>query len=278
MENLDNNDLIEQYLSGELPPAELQTFEARMATDAEFRAEVELQRQLHEEFADQKKLQLRDLLSDMLKEPPPPPNNGWLKGAGIVLAVLLLGWLGWYWFSSAPENIQPAIKEEIKSPPPSNEPIATPENRDIPSDPTEQPQDHLIAQADPAAYVPNRIFETSLDRMIRSSDGAAEMASPVMGAKLKAENGMVKINFRGFAPADGDTAQFPLILKIFDNQATIDKSLFRILPTIGNRNETDGRWTFSSPQRLRLRPGLYYFTLERQSDEDLIFVGKFSVE
>lgn len=248
-----------------------------MATDAEFRAEVELQRQLHKEFADPKKLQLRDLLNDMLKEPP-PPNDGWLKRGGIVLAVLLLGWLGWYWFSAAPEKVKPAIKEEIKSAPTSNEPIAAPENRDIPPAPAEQPKDQLIAQDDPAAYVPNRIFETNLDRMIRASDGAAEVTSPAMGVKLKAENGMVKINFRGFAPADGDTSRFPLVLKIFDNHAAIDKPLYRILPMIGNRNEVDGHWAFSSPQRLRLRPGLYYFTLERQADEDLIFVGKFSVE
>ena len=46
MENLDTNELIEQYLSGTLPPAEQRAVEARIATDAAFRADVELHRQL----------------------------------------------------------------------------------------------------------------------------------------------------------------------------------------------------------------------------------------
>ncbi len=281
MENLDNNERIEQYLRGTLPPEDQQAVETSLATDPAFRAEVELHRQLHAEFADPKKLELRDLLTDVLKNPPPPPpaNKNGTKWIGITLTVLLLGGLGWYWLASpVKDSTQPARQEEIKSVPPANEPIATQENGNTPTEPVEKTPERPIAQADPAAYTPNRAFESRLGSMIRSSDGAAEMSSPSMGATFKAENGMVKINFRGTAPAEADTAQFPLVLKIYDNRVDLNKSLFRILPAISNRNAADGQWAFSSVQRLRLRPGLYYYTLERQADEDLIFVGKFRVE
>ncbi|MBP6812159.1 MAG: hypothetical protein KA138_11600 [Saprospiraceae bacterium] len=280
MKNLDNNELIEQYLRGVLPPEDLQAVETSLATDPVFRAEVELHRQLHEEFADPKKLELRDLLTDILKESPPSQstNYGWLKWPGIALAVLFLGWVGWHWLTPALENTQPAVEEQIKSVPPANEPIATPEIRDPQTEPLEKAPIRPIAKADPAAYLPNRDFENRLGSLIRSSNGTAEMTSPAMGATFKAENGVVKINFRGAAPADGDTAQFPLVLKIFDNAVDLNKSLFQVLPTIKNRNTADGSWAFSSAQRLRLQPGLYYYTMERQADEDLIFVGKFRVE
>ncbi|MBC7774159.1 MAG: hypothetical protein H7246_01870 [Phycisphaerae bacterium] len=280
MDNLDTNERIEQYLRGTLPPEEQLEMEARLATDSSFRAEVELHRQLHEEFADPKKLQLRDLLTDVLKNPPPPSpaNYGWLKWPGILFGLLLLGGLGWYWLAPDPESAQPATQEEIKSIPPAKEPIATQEKDNTPTEPIEKTPEHPIAHADPAAYTPNRDFENRLGSMIRSSNGTAEMSSPAMGASFKAENGVVKINFRGTAPADADTARFPLALKIYDNRASSGKSLLRLLPIISNRNASNGTWAFSSAQRLRLRPGLYYFTLERQLDEDLIFVGKFRVK
>jgi len=279
MKNLDNNELIEQYLRGALPPEDLQAVETSLLTDPAFRAEVELHQQLHEEFADSKKLELRDLLTDVLKDPPPvpPANYGWVKWAGIAVTVLLLGGLGWYWLAPEQESIQPATQEEIKTIPPSTEPIATQEKENTVTEPIGKTPEHPIAQANPAAYTPNSAFESRLGSMVRSSDGTAEMTSPVMGAMFKAENGLVKINFRGTAPADADTAQFPLVLKVYDNKVDLNKSLYRILPTINTQN-VNGIWTFSSAQRLRLRPGLYYYTLERQADEDLIFVAKFWVE
>lgn len=280
MKNLDNNELIEQYLRGALPPEDLQAVETSLATDPAFRAEVDLHRHLQEEFADPKKLELRDLLTDILKDPPAPPpaNNAWVKWAGIALTVLLLGGFGLYRIASSQESTQPATQQEIKAVPPANEPIATQEKGNIPTEPVEKTPERPIAQADPAAYIPNRAFEGRLGSMIRSSDGTTEMSSPAMGATFKAENGLVKINFRGTAPDNGDTAQFPLVLKIYDNQVDFRKSLYRVLPSINNRNASNGTWAFSSAQRLRLKPGLYYYTVERLADEDLIFAGKFRVE
>ncbi len=277
MENLDTNELIEGYLNGSLPTAEQKAMEGRLATDPDFRADVELHRQLHEEFADPKKLALRDLLSDILREPPPPPaaKYGWLKGLSIALAVLLAGWVGWRWISPA---AAPPVQEEIQSAPQPTGPVAIPETRTTPSEPSEKTPDHPIAMADPAAFALNREFEDRLGSGVRATGGSAEMKSPAMNADFAPENGQVKITFRGTAPADADTARYPLALKIYTNRpASSQAPLFRVLPTISNRSAATGKWAFYAPQTLRLRPGLYYFTIERQAEEDLLFVGKFTV-
>ena len=75
MDNIYTNDLIEQYLNGALPPDEHQALEARMAADPVFRADVELHGQLQEEFADPKKLRLRDLISDNVREQHTPASS-----------------------------------------------------------------------------------------------------------------------------------------------------------------------------------------------------------
>jgi len=277
MENLDTNELIEQYLSGSLPAAERQAVENRIAADAHFRADVELHRQLQEEFADPRKLALRDMLGDILREPPPPAaRQGWLRGLGIALVVLLAGWMGWHWLGPA-HAPTPAIQEEIKPGPPPTAPTATPETRNAPSEPLKTSPQRPIAMADPAAFAPNRDFEDRLSGGVRTADATAQMQSPAPGADFTPENGLVKMNFRGLAPADADTARYPLALKIYTNQSGSSQPLFRLLPAISNRSAVNGKWAFSASQRLRLKPGLYYFTLERVTDEDLIFVGKFTV-
>ena len=280
MENNNTNEIIEQYLNGTLPAEERQALEQRLETDAAFSAELELHRQLHREFADPKKLALRDMMRELVEETPAVPagqNRSW-KIAAIALAMLVLGWAGWHWLAPERVVIPPASQDEIKSTAPANEPIATPDNTNQSTEPQEKTPEQPIAQADPKAYLPNRAFEGRLGSMVRSTDGSVKMNSPAMGATLKAENGTVKINFRGTAPADADTAQFPLALKIYDNKVNFGKPLYRILPTIADRKTADETWAFSTIQKLQLKPGLYYYTLERVEEEDLIFAGKFRVE
>ena len=277
MENLDTNERIEQYLNGALPPAEMQAMEARIATDAAFRNEVELNPQLHAEFEDPQKLTLRNLLGDILREPPPPAPRQYgnlLKGLGLVSAVLLAVWLGLRWLSPAPEPATAAPEEKSTRPPTQ---VAPTENENTPPKPLESTPERPIAMADPAAFTPNRGFEDRIGSQIRAAGGSVDLQSPAMGANFAPENGFVKITFRGTAPADADTAQYPLVLKIYTNKNPSGEALFRLLPTIDNRASAADKWTFSTVQRLRLRPGLYYFTVERQAEEDLIFTGKFTV-
>ena len=128
MDNINSNELIEQYLSGTLPPTELEAVESRIATDADFRAEVEWHGQMHDALADPKKLQLRDMLSDILREPSPPPPSGygWRKRLGFAMAILIAGGMGWYWLA-ATRTSTPAqeVPEEMNTKP--TEPMATPD-------------------------------------------------------------------------------------------------------------------------------------------------------
>lgn len=280
MDNLDINELIERYLDGSLPPAGQEAVESRLAVDVGFRAEVELHRQLHEELADAQKLQLRDLLGDIVRQTPlspPAAKPGGLKWLGIMVVAMLALWLGWRWFSPDQERPPvPAGQEEIKSIPPSATPSVVPPVQNAPSEVSEKAPEHPIAMADPADFAANREFEDRLGS-VRAANGSAEMQSPGMGTNFLPQNGLVKINFRGTAPPNADTTRYPLALNIHSNQPG-SEPLFRVLPTISNRSKATGQWAFSTAQRLRLSPGLYYFTVERQADEDIIFVGKFTVD
>jgi hypothetical protein len=277
MENSDTNELIEPYLNGSLTPAQQEAVEARLAADAAFRAEVDLHRQLHGELEDPQKLLLRDLLTGIVREPP-PARPGWLPVLGIGLAILLTAWLGWRWLSSSGgRKAEPARQEEFKSPPSPSEPIPGPETPQKSPEPAQKTIKNPIARADPAAFEPNRDFEDRLGSKLRTTGGSARMESPAMGANFSPQNGFVKIHFQGTAPADVDTAKFPLVLKIYNNRPVAGQPVFRVLPFITNRSLATEHWTFSSSQRWRLPPGLYYYLVERQTDEDLIFVGKFTV-
>jgi hypothetical protein len=272
MENFDTNELIERYLDGSLPSEIRQDVETRIATEAGFRAEVELHRQLQAELADPKKLQLRDLLHDVVNTPlPTPVKYGWLKWLGIGLAALLVLWLGWRWLSPDPEGLPMPAKPA----PTATEPMVVTPGQNEPTKSDKKDSNEPIAMADRSGYVVNPAFESRLGSQIRAVDGGATLLSPVSGANFTAKDGFVSIHFRGNAAADSDTAQYPLAVKIYNNQPDPGQPLLIIRPNIIRGDKE--LWIFSATQRLKLKPGLYYFTIEKEADEDLIFVGKFTV-
>ncbi len=278
MENPDTNELIEQYLNGSLSAADRQAVEARLIADSSFKAEVELHRQLHAEFTDPYKLQLRDLLSDIVQETPvPPPKDRFIrfKGLSIALLILMGAWLVWLWFSSTRGRTPlPSEQEEIQSPS-STKPVVISPAQDTPAKPLEKTLPP-IAMADPAAFAANRVFEDRLESVIRSTGGTVKMQSPVPAANFTAQNGLTKLHFSGTVSADADTSTYPLFVKIYGNRKT-EEPLFQVPLLLTDRNSASGQWAFSQSPRLRLPPGLYYYTLERRASEEVIFVGKLTV-
>lgn len=275
MENFDANDLVERYLDGSLSPDEKASVEARMTSDPAFRAEVDLHRQLQEEFVDPQKLQLRDMMSDILRDTPAPPNApqpNWLKILGMALLVLLGVWAIWRMVFPIQENAPtvPPTQQELQTP--TQVPSKGPDS--IPQTPPEP-----IAMADRTAFKSNPVFEARLGNGgIRSTDGkVVEMQSPALGADFKAVKGVVTLYFKGTALSDDDQSENPIQINIYASKST-DTPLAQLLPDISNRNEKTEKWAFSTRKALRLPPGLYYFTIERQIDSDLIFVGKFTVD
>lgn len=277
MENLDTNDLIEQYLNGTLSQTEREAVENRITGDPAFRADVELHRQLHTEFEDPKKLHLRDLMFDITQAPPPPPSvgkSGIFKGIGITLLALLLGWLAWSRLARAPETPPPP-----PAPPVTNEPVATQDVQSPPNKPEDKKSNQLIAMADPKDFNINPAFESRLSlsgSQSRAVDGSAELKSPRQGANFTPENGRVSIKFQGTAGADSGSEQNPLLLEIYNNQPN-PKTLHSLYPTVSASSRATSVWEFSTTAKLPLKPGLYYFNILRQDDGAVVYTGKFTV-
>lgn len=275
MENPNEQDLIEQYIDGTLSPTEREAVEARIASDEAFRAKVNLQRQLQQEFADAKKLQLRHLMADIVRETPTPPEPAKTMPYKtlIIIGLLLLGiWAVWQ--MSRPESPNPSV---APTPPGSQTPTQiAPKPVESPSTPPAKTPPAPIALNNPAAFKPNPAFEARLGNGgIRNSDGPeATMTSPGLGANVNMVNGLVKITFSGSVLPDDDTAQYPLLLKIYANTSAAEE-VAQFSPRLQDRNAS--QWAFSTAQSLRLSNGLYYFTLERQAEAELVFVGKFTV-
>lgn len=273
MENFDIHERIEQYLNGALSKADKEAVEAQMASDPAFRAEVELHRQLQTEFEDPKKLQLRDLMREITQTPPKPNRFERFKWLVILLMILLLGWACWTWFIHTPEPGNNTPKQEIKIPQiPLNEPVA---KQDTPTVPTEQ-KERQIAMANPADFAINRAFEDHVGSNLRATNGAAELLSPRIGSDFKINNGKVTLFFKGTVGASSDTQRFPLLLKIYNNQPNTEP-IFTLNPNISSESRTTSQWAFVLSSKVSMKPGLYYFTIERQEDGDLVYTGKFTV-
>ncbi len=273
MENFDIQERIEQYLSGALSKETKEAVEAQMATDPAFRAEVELHRQLQAEFEDPKKLQLRDLMREITQTPPKPNLFERFKWPLVVLLILLFGWAGWTWFTLTSEPVPNTPKQEIIPPQtPASEPVAT---QDTPTIATEQ-QERPIAMANPADFAINRAFEDHVGGNLRATNGAAELATPRIGADLKLYNGKVTLFFKGTVGASSDTQRFPLLLKIYTNQPNAEP-VFTLNPNISSESRATSQWAFVLSAKVSMKPGLYYFTIERQEDGDLVYIGKFTV-
>jgi hypothetical protein len=277
MENFDIQERIEQYLNGTLSKADKEAVEAQMASDPAFRAEVELHRQLHAEFEDPKKLQLRDLMREITQAPPKPNLFERFKWPVVVLLILLIGWACWTWFTHTPAPAPNTPKQEIKTPQtPANEPVATQNPQTAPTEPTDKKPERQIAMANPADFAINRAFEDHVGSNLRATNGAAELSTPRVGANFTPDNGKVTLFFKGTVGASSDTQRFPLLFKIYNNQPNTEP-LFNLNPNISSQGRTTSQWSFVLSSKVSMKPGLYYFTIERQEDGDLVYTGKFTV-
>jgi hypothetical protein len=263
MQPLDEQELIERYLSDALTVGEAGELEARMKNDPSFRTRVELHRQLHAEFSDPQKLALRNMLSDIVEETPVQPRSGkgwWMLG--LLIGVVALG--VWYFRSvtpvpEAPSSITPTEQEKNEQPIQQTTP-ATPEP---------------IAKADGPSFKPNQAFESRLGNGgIRSEDGEEViMQSPRPNAVLTLKNQNVALTFKGRISVGEEPQEMPLAIRIYNNQP--DSKSFMELRAVVKKDQDN--LLFSAAQNVKLAPGVYYYTLEQTETRDLIYVGKFTV-
>ncbi|MBC7776447.1 MAG: hypothetical protein H7246_13520 [Phycisphaerae bacterium] len=166
--DMNNNsvfDKIEAWLSGELPEAEARTFEAEMAADTAFAAEVERHRRGREALD---RLAEQALQTDMarwrtsldeLPEPPtdvlPTKGTNWLRWIlGGLLGFLLVGAAYWFWPSEKAQSDNTPVQEIVPPQTKSHTPIAdTPPNEPVnenkdPKEKEENNSPRLIAMAE----------------------------------------------------------------------------------------------------------------------------------
>ena len=174
-EKIDLFDLIESYLNNDLPDAKRREVEQRMVEDEAFRQEVELHRGLQENFSDPGRWRLRSTLAEVMKENPPPDEPSFKSKPGfsksrwigiIFFSIVLIGIVIWYLLQSLPDQStrepvesQPTLQPSIAVPGVESDtaPVAAP-RESVPQ--KQQPEENLlIAEADPADFIPNPSME-----------------------------------------------------------------------------------------------------------------------
>ncbi len=276
---------IEQYLAGKSSGAERAEIERRIETDAGFRAEVNIHRDLLHEFADAENLNFRLALDRFMASPPPledvPPDSpgpenkpsgaNWRLIGGIATIAVLAGifFLGPFFkpetappLSPAPENTAPVAPLPIPAPP---SPTPTP--------PVEAKKPMPIAFADPKDFLPNPILEARITDQVRGDMGGEtkiELSSPTAGSVFLLKKSTATIPFRGFVTSGPIPGDRPLQLFIYSNRPEPwDKKepLFSI-PILTKPTVDESIFDINFHQSLSLTPGLYYLVVGQKREED----------
>ena len=279
------HDLIERYLNGDLPDAERQELERRLATDAGFSAEVELQRAIQKHLGNPVEMRLRGALEDMWKdmgsgqmEPEPKREPGlkmWRNYLLAVAAALALILVAWWWFRPSPEIPEQPIVEKPALPAPAQEP------RDqTPAAPQAGP----IAMANPADFMPNPALETRIGGIRGDNNLEIELSSPAPGAKFRLRNNRITLQIDGSLQTNPAPENKWLHAFIYSNRPadwTNKKALLDQALTLVPQGPSG--YSLHAKQTLRCNPGLYYLVIGQQRTGDAgggfrtIWVGKFTV-
>ena len=283
---MDHKDHIDDYIAGNLAPDQLQVFEEAMAQDPELRKEVNLQRQIFDHFRDAGRQRLLSVIDEVTKEnsigkkestQPPPNRFRWLKWFGLSVFLIAATWFIWR-PSAVQEEYVPSKQEGVFPPPPvpretpEEEPPA--ETNELRANVEEKPpmEEGLLAAVDPRDFAVNPSMESLMTGM-RVDEVDIELTSPTFSESgFKSKKGRTTISFAGIATGlinDG------LILQIFSN-----RDINRPLQTypIEITETLEDKATFGSTFQLKLKPGLYYFSILTASDEAEVYIGKFKID
>lgn len=288
-------DLIERYLDNTLADAEREEVEHQMATDAEFRAEVEIQRALHISLGDKGNFQLRSALDDLLRNPPPldgtlttktpfPPASrpGWLRLAGVIILLAAFGYMIWRWVVPGSDSTPAPSSQPAKQP--SADTASSPQKA-TPTDTANLPPspspNKTIAVADPADFEPNPVLEARIGDMMRGGNLHFEISSPPVGASFHLQNAQITLAVRGTVTGKEITSDQPLELLVYSNrtEAWQNKQPSFITP-FNIKLKNDGSYQVDFETKLKIRPGLYYLVIGQKREDGghkALWFGKFTV-
>ncbi len=281
------NELIEQYLDGDLSGSALQAFEQRLETDADLRAQLELQRRLQKHLGNPSELRLRRALNDMWSEVSDEiAETGSRKTLRFqllrpylaVAASITLIIAAWWWMqpsSKLPQDQSAAIEQKT----PIQEPAAPIER---PASPEETKARRPIARMNPADFKPNPALELRIGH-IRGA-GELELSSPAQDSTVKSKSGNFSLAFRGLWNLDTLIDTQSLRLFVYSNRPEAwEKKLPRADFPFPLQPDGEGKYRVDFNQQLSLKPGLYYLLVGQQRGTSVaegyrtLWVGRINV-
>lgn len=282
------NNIIDQYLRQELADDERQAFRVALLFDEELRQEVEDTRLLFQ--------QLQGTASALTS----PQSKNWLKwllGALALGIILSLGyWMPASWFEQepAPSMTTPMDSSKMEGPSqriPTKEVETQPEKDRVPEEapastlPKASPKPKAkLKKTEPSQPIaaadskPHPYLDQFTKAGFRSNGSTVRIRSPKMGQILPLKNGKIELHIEGTLALEEAPDEERFVIRLFSNKkADFDdfKPLFSGYPTLRAKG---AEYELYLSQTLELSPGLYYFILEDNAIEDMIYVGKIKVQ
>ncbi len=284
---IDRNNIIERYLLHQLTDEERHRFRTALLFDPKLREEVEHTRLLH-----------RQIKASIARQQPRAwyQNRSYL-GLGLfaLLMAAVLIWLALPEPSAPSSPSAPAIPKSTTAPP--KQPAAGAEQTAVPKQPAGQADDEQrtiprtkrqpatptpekpqpIAQLEPS-YAPHPYLDQFTDSYNRNSQSIASLTRTPDSLYRRGEDDSLLFQLGGRLRVEGAVPAERFVVRIFSNKLEDFESfrpLYNLSPAI---SMDEGEPTFSAAAKLQLQPGLYYYLLEDNEAEDLIYTGKFIVE
>lgn len=281
-----DNEVIERYLLGRLSDDERQEFRVALLFDESLRQEVEDTRLLHQHIQQ---------LKTATKQPKSKKIIWWLIGSLLMISIAMVAYFG---------NKNNLVKKQENTPTTIETPQKTIKKTTEPAtdellkkDQIEKKKEENQLEIEP--FVPEKKETTPqkssppiaaadtkthpyLDQFttggFRNNEVKITVNSPKINEKLTAENGNINLDIKAVLSLDKTPEKERFVVRLFSNKkADFDnfKPILSYNPTI---SESGKDYNLSFNAILPLPKGLYYFIIEDNEKEDMIYVGKFLVE
>lgn len=280
-----DNEVIERYLLGQISDNERQEFRVALLFDESLRQEVEDTRLLHQHIQQLKMAK---------KQPKPKKIIWWLIGSLLMISIATVAYFAnKNNFVKKQENTPSTIEMPQKTIKKTTEP-ATDEL--LKEEQIEEKKEENQLEIEP--FVPEKKVTTPkkssppiaaadtkthpyLDQFVtggfRNNQVKITVNSPKINEKLTAENGKINLNIKAVLSLDKTPEKERFVVRLFSNKKADFDNFKPILSDNPTISESDNQYNLSFNAIVPLPKGLYYFIIEDNEKEDMIYVGKFLV-